>query len=111
MAIGVIEIDAAAAVVSVDLGGALLERIGPVRQATCANAPEDAVEVVLVDQERVVLGNYIRVAYVDEIQRGAVLELNHQKGTKGTRRWETQNFGEEDIGVRILSEEEKVLLR
>ena len=87
MAIGVIEIDAAAAVVSVDLAGALLERIGPVRQATCANAPEDAVEIFLVDQESVVLGNYIRVAYVDEIQRGAVLELNHQKGTKGTRRW------------------------
>ena len=77
MVIGVLEIDAASAVVSVDLAGALLERIGPVREGTRANAPEDLVEISLVDQERVMLRNDIRVAHVEEIQRGAVLELNH----------------------------------
>ena len=103
MAIGVIEIDAAAAVVSVDLAGALLERIGPVRETSCANAPEDAVEVLLVDQERVVMGNDIRIADVDETQKCAVLELNIQDGAKGARGGETENVGEESCGGLLVA--------
>ena len=90
MAIGILEIDAAAAVVSVDLAGALLERIGPVRETSCANAPEDAVEVLFVDQESVVMGNDIRIADVDETQKCTVLELNIQDGAKGACGGETE---------------------
>jgi len=50
---GVIEVNAATAVVLVDLAGALLAGIGPVRMALATNASEDLVEIFLSDQERV----------------------------------------------------------
>src|SRR5262249_31292033 len=55
VAVGVLEVDAAAAVVAVDLAGAALHRVGPVLEAALADAAVDVVEVALADQERVVL--------------------------------------------------------
>src|SRR5215467_11809180 len=61
MPVRVFEIDAAAAVVVVDLSRVLLERIRPVLEASLADAPEHAVEIVLPDEEGVVLRSDVAV--------------------------------------------------
>ena len=54
--VGILEVDAAAAVVMVDLARPPSSRIGPVREPALSDAAEDGVELVLADEERVVLG-------------------------------------------------------
>ena len=51
----ILEVDAAAAVVVVDLAGPAAPRIGPVLQTALADASVDRVELVLGHQERIVL--------------------------------------------------------
>jgi len=55
MTVGVLPVDAAPAVVGVDLPGAVLERIGPVLEPSLLDPAEDPVELLFADQERVVL--------------------------------------------------------
>ena len=76
MAVGVLEVDTAPAVVSVDLAQTLLEGVGPVVKATRANAFEDRIEVCLVDQESVVLGGDSRSTHFKEVEGRAVLEFD-----------------------------------
>jgi hypothetical protein len=61
VAVGILEVHAAATVVVVDLAGLCLARVGPVFQPPLTDAPEDVVEVVLADQEGVMLGGDLAV--------------------------------------------------
>jgi hypothetical protein len=51
VAVRVAEIDAAPAVVMVDLAGPATSRISPVSEATILDAAEDGVELSFTDQE------------------------------------------------------------
>jgi hypothetical protein len=51
MAVGVLEIDAAAAVVPADFAGAFSVWIGPVLKASVTDAGEDLVELFFADQK------------------------------------------------------------
>src|SRR5581483_3468225 len=53
--VGILEVEAAAAVAMVDLVRTALHRIRPVREPAVPDAREDAVELALADEERVVL--------------------------------------------------------
>jgi hypothetical protein len=55
----VVEVDATAPVVPIDLARTLSARVGPVRDPVFLDSPEDGVEVILADQERVVLSRKI----------------------------------------------------
>jgi hypothetical protein len=50
---GIVEVDASATVLRVDLTWLAVARIGPVVQASLADAPEDPVEVILGSEEGV----------------------------------------------------------
>src|SRR5262249_62265254 len=103
MAVGVTEVETSTALVVVDLRGTLLERVGPVLEPTRADAPEDRIEVSLVDQEGVVLGNDRRVACVDEVERRPVVELDDQKVAEGFGRRQAQNVGEKGCGLPLVA--------
>jgi hypothetical protein len=55
MAVGVGEIDPAAAIVVIDLAGSAAHRIGPMVETSLADAAENSVEIRLADQEGLVL--------------------------------------------------------
>src|SRR5437762_7764588 len=101
MAIRVDEVEASSALVVVDLAGTLLEGIGPVLECASADAREDRIEVVLVDQEGVVLGNDAKVARVEEVERGSVVELDDEKVPEGFGRRQAEKVGEKG-GRRLL---------
>src|ERR1700748_348885 len=67
VAVGVLEVDTAAAVPGVDHAGLAAGGIGPVRHVLLADPAERGVELLLPDQERVVLGGY-RAAGLGEVQ-------------------------------------------
>src|SRR6266699_755726 len=67
VAVGVLEVHAAATVPAVDRAALGPPRIGPVRQVLFADPAEGGVELLLPHQERVVLGGYL-VAGLREIQ-------------------------------------------
>jgi hypothetical protein len=55
MAVGVLEIEAPAAVIVIDLAAPGQAGIRPVHELTLMDAAEDCIEIVLADQERVML--------------------------------------------------------
>src|SRR6185312_12608198 len=73
VAVGILEIDAAAAPVMVDLAGPFLVRAGPVGQAGLLDAPEGGIELGIVDQEGVVRSAHVLRG--DEVQGDAVTGL------------------------------------
>lgn len=103
MAVRIVEVHTPPAGVAVDLARVLFERIGPEVEPTCLDAPEDYIEVLFVDQKRVVLGYDIGVARVDEIERRAVVELDDQKMTEGAGCPQAQNAGKESSGGRLVA--------
>lgn len=64
MAVGVLEIDAAAAVVAADFARAFPVWIGPVLKGSISHSAEDLVELFLADQEGVMLGGNLAVVIV-----------------------------------------------
>ena len=94
MAVGVLEIDAAAAVVAVDLAGLLLAGVGPVVELAFLQAGEDAVEVLFADQEGVVLPRDLAIDPV-EVERDAVVEFDDQERPEARRLRPPENLGQE----------------
>jgi hypothetical protein len=93
MSVGIVEVDAAAAVVVIDLTRSALARVGPMVEAAFDDPAEDLVELVLSDQERVVLrGN--RVIGLVVVEREAVVDVNDEEGTEASRSREAQDLGE-----------------
>src|SRR5262245_15953853 len=93
--VGIFEVDAAAAVVVVDLSGALLERIRPVPEPSLADAPEDAVEIILPDEEGVVLRSDVAVLGLQEGERDAVGGVGDEKWPEGLGRRQAEHVGQE----------------
>ena len=67
MTIGILEVQAAAAVTVIDDAALAPAGIGPVGQALVPDAAEGSVELLVADQERVVLGRD-RPAAFGEVQ-------------------------------------------
>src|SRR3546814_6290327 len=78
MALGIVEVEAAAAEIAVDLLRLLLAGIGPVVQAARSDAGKDRIELLVADQKGVVLQRDLPIALV-EVERGAIVELAHQE--------------------------------
>lgn len=102
MAVGVLEIDAAAAVVATDFAGAFPVGIGPVLEPSIADAAEDLVEVVFADQEGVVLRRYVAVVIV-EVDGNVVVERDdeHRAERRGAR--QAKYFSEERRRLLLVS--------
>src|SRR5207245_7405353 len=92
--VGVVEVQAAAAVVVVDRPGPALAGIRPIRQPPVPDAAEDGVELVLTHEERVVLGDDLS-AGLCEVQRDGVVGLDHEKMPEPGGRWQAENLVQE----------------
>src|SRR6266568_5097674 len=88
------EVDAATAVVAVDLAGPGPAGVRPVRHVAPGDPPEDHVELVLADQERVVLGRDLSVGLV-EVERDAVVRRRDQEPPEPGRGGQAEDLGEE----------------
>jgi hypothetical protein len=75
----VIEVDATAPIVPVDLARVLQARVGPVRDPALPDSPEDGVKVILADQERVVLSRKIDARF-GIVERQIRAEVDSQEG-------------------------------
>jgi len=102
VAVGIFEIDAAAAVAGVDLAVLALRGIGPVGKLALADPREDLVEFGLVDEERIVLGGDLAVG-VDEVERHFVARLHAHERPKRHRGREAENFGQERRGSALVA--------
>src|SRR5690349_10351492 len=94
VAVGVLEVDTAATVPGVDHVGLAAPGIGPVRQVLLADPAERGVELLLPDQEGVVLGGY-GAAGLGEIQRHAVVGLDHEEMAEPGGGGQAEDAGEE----------------
>src|SRR5713101_7038983 len=97
--VGVVEVQAAAAVVVVDRPGPAFAGIRPVRQPPVPDAAEGGVELVLAHEERVVLGDDLS-AGLGEVQRDGVVGLDHEKMPEPGGRRQAENLAQE--GCRPL---------
>src|SRR2546423_9836787 len=77
VAVGVLEVDAAAAVPAIDHAGLAPAGVGPVRQVLLADPAEGGVELLLPNQERVVLGGYL-AAGLGQVPGHAVVGLERE---------------------------------
>ena len=94
VAIGVVEVDPAPTVPSVDPIAFFAEGVGPVGEALFENAGEYCVEFVLVYLEGVVLRRDFAVG-LDKVQRGVVAHLDHCKRAEHRVRRQAQNRRQE----------------
>jgi hypothetical protein len=94
VAVGVFEVHAAAPVSAVDLSRPAPVRVGPVLEASIADASEDLVEVALADQEGVVLGRNLAIDLV-EVERDAVVDLDDEERPEARGRRAAEDLGEE----------------
>src|SRR6185295_13797546 len=79
----VLEVDAAAAVVVVDLAGSAAPRIGPVLQTALLDTSVDVVEFVLGHQEGVVLRMYLLVlGHLRVVEADTVVEPYREERTE-----------------------------
>ena len=99
MAVGVLEIDAAAAVVPADFAGVFPVGIGPVLETSITDAGEDLVELFFADQEGVVLGGNLAVVFV-EVDGYVVVERDDEHRSEGSGAREAEDFSEK--GCRLL---------
>jgi hypothetical protein len=104
----VLPVDAAAAVVGVDLTRVLLEGIGPVRQPARPDPAEDLVELLLGDEERVVPGRHHGV--VEEVQRDLVGQLDDGERAEVHRWRQPEELGQEGgRGVPVVRGDDGVV--
>ena len=85
MTVRIPKIDAASAIVVVDLSGPAAPRISPVVEAAILDPVEDGVEVSFADQEGVVLGPD-RALGVSKVERDAVVQLDDIDVAEADRR-------------------------
>src|SRR6266480_121261 len=103
MAVGVVPVQAAAAVFGVDLAGLLVERVGPEVQPAGLDAAEDLVELGLSDQEGVVGRDGVAVV-VGEVEAHVVGRLEHQERAVGRGLWQAEDVGEEAGGLLLVAD-------
>ena len=90
MAVGVLEVYAAAAVVSADLAGPFPVWIGPVLKAPVTDAREDLVEFFFADQEILMLVGNLAVVFVEVVGHVVVeREDEHRPERCGARQPKT----------------------
>src|SRR4026209_1871962 len=99
MAVGVLEIDAAAAVVPADFAGTFPVGIGPVLKASVADAGEDLVELLFADEEGVVLGGNLAVVFV-EVDGNVVVERDDEHRPERCGARQAEDFSKK--GCRLL---------
>ena len=102
VAVGVLEVDAAAAVPVVDHAALAPARVGPVRQVPLADPAEGGVEFLLPYQERVVLGVYL-AAGLGEVQGDAVVGLDDEEVREAGGRGQTEDAGQERRRARLVT--------
>src|SRR5262245_51493425 len=102
MPVGVLEIDAAAAVVPADFAGAFPVGIGPVLEAPITDAGEDLVELFFADQKGVVLGRYLAVVFV-EVDGNVVVERDdkHRPERCGAR--QAKDFSKKSCRLLLIA--------
>ena len=93
MPVGVLEIDAAAAIVPADFAGAFPVGIGPVLEVSITDAGEDLVELFFADQKGVVLGGNLAVVFV-EVDGYVVVERHNEHRSEGSGAWQAEDFRE-----------------
>ena len=94
VAVGVVPVDAAAAVPVVDLAGLSMARVGPVGQAACADAAEDVVELGLAHQEGQVLPWDVALD-LHVVEGDAVVHFHALEGPEGDRCAATEDLRQE----------------
>jgi len=82
MAVGLLEVDAAPAIIAVDLASAMLGGVGPVFEAAAADARKDLIKIFFADKEGVVLNADVAILLI-KIQRYAVSSSTTRNGPKG----------------------------
>src|SRR5512142_1296212 len=97
MAVGVFEIDAAAAITGVDLTAPLLCRIGPVSKLPPSDPGKDLVELGFADEGGVVLGRDLASA-IHIVERHFVYRLYTHEGPIRHRGGEAEDLGQERGG-------------
>jgi len=100
MSARVFEIDAAPAVVTIDLAGTAQIGIGPVLQIALLDPLEDRVELNFLDQKRIVLHRDLAVVF-REIERDVVRRLNAEEVRERHRRTEPHDLRQK-VGARML---------
>jgi hypothetical protein len=94
MPAGIFPIDAASAVVRVELTRPALAGVSPIRQVSASDSVEDLVELGFTDQESVVL-RVGRAVVVGVVEGHVVVHLHDQERTVRRRLRKAQNLGEE----------------
>jgi hypothetical protein len=94
MAVGIVEIDAAAVVPVIDLAGFGTRGARPVRQSPLLDAREDLIELRLAHQERVMLRGDVAVD-VDEIQCQVIADAHQGEWAHRHGRPQSQDLAEE----------------
>ena len=102
MAIGVGEIYTSPTVVAVDLSAAVPPWVSPVLQPPFANAAENLIEFVFLDEKGVVLRGDRLVDFV-EVERGTIAEFDDEKWPKARGRREAKYFREECGGMLLVA--------
>jgi len=93
MAVGVVEIESAPIIPSVDLIALTTAGVGPVRQAAITNSGEDLIELSLAHEKRIVLRDDLTVSL--HIVQRRIANLYRREGAEQNRRRKPQNFREE----------------
>src|SRR5581483_11675614 len=102
VAVGVLEVDAAAAVVVVDHAGLTPAWVGPERQVLRADPAEGGVELFLLHQEGVVLGRYL-AAGLGKVQGYAVVGLDDEEVPEAGGRGQAEDAGQERRRPRLVT--------
>ena len=102
VAVGVLEIDASAAVVPADFAGAFSVWIGPVLEPSIADAAEDLVEVVFADQKGIVLGRDLAVVIV-EVNGNIVVERDDEHRAERLGARQSEDFCEEVCRLLLVA--------
>jgi hypothetical protein len=98
----VVEIEAAAAVVGVDLLWSGLGGIGPVVEAARRHAGEDRVEIRFTDEKGIVLQRRLAVLLV-KVERGAVVQGDHHERPEADGRRPPQDIGQKACRLLLVA--------
>src|SRR5215813_13444570 len=102
VAVGVGEIDAASAVIVVDLPRPGPAGIGPVRHAAPGDAAEYDVEIFLADQERIVLDGDVAVG-LGEVEGHAVVRSDDEEPPESRRGRQAEYLSEETCRPLLIA--------
>src|SRR6185503_3573836 len=102
MAVGLLEVDAAPAIIAVDLASAMLGGVGPVFEAAAADARKDLIKIFFADKEGVVLNADVAILLI-KIQRYAVVELDDEKRSERLCWRQPQNLREKSGRLLLVA--------